>query len=76
MRVFCVEGCSVRKIRRGPAGPDESSRFDVEQLVRDVKSAYDAYSAESLEDMWQYIMSQVARDGGNESTSVTARVHA
>ena len=59
----------VRKIRRGPAGPDESSRFDVEQLVRDVKSVYDGYSADSLEEMWQYkeyVMARVAQDGGNE----------
>ena len=59
----------MRKVRRGPAGPNESSRFDIEQLVCDVKSAYDAYSADSLEEMWQYkeyVMSQVAQDGGNE----------
>ena len=46
-----------------------ADRFDVEQLVRDVKSVYDGYSADSLEEMWQYkeyVMARVAQDGGNE----------
>ena len=59
----------MRKVRRGPAGPDQGSRFDVEQLVKDVMGVYDAYSAEKLEDMWQYkeyVMRKVAHDGGND----------
>ena len=37
--------------------------------MKDVKSVHAAYSAEKLEEMWQYeeyVMSEAARDGGNE----------
>ena len=43
-------------------------KFDVEQLVKDVLAAYGAYDAKKLEEMWKYkgyVMSVVARDGGN-----------
>ena len=44
--------------------------FDKEQLVRDVKAAYAAYSPEQLEKMWDYksyVMQQVhATNGGND----------
>jgi hypothetical protein len=39
------------KKRRGPRGPGDGSRFDVEQLVRDVQSEFKSYSAEKLEEM-------------------------
>ena len=61
--------CAVRK-RRRPNGSDEDgelwSKFDVEKLVGDVLSEYDAYPSEKLEDMWAYkqdIMKIVSRDG-------------
>ena len=55
-------------LKGGQRQSSESSRFDVEQLVRDVKSQYDAYPAETLSEMWDYkqhIMKVVARDGSN-----------
>ena len=54
-------------MRRGP-GPGQRGKFDVEQLVKDVKRVYDGYSAEKLEEVWQYkehVMSEFAHDGSN-----------
>ena len=60
--------CSVRKRRRGPSDESGPSKFHVEQLIKDVKSEYDAYPSEKLEEMWQHkedVMNVVACDGGN-----------
>ena len=64
LALFRALKCAVRKLRREPG----SGKFDVEQLVKDVLAAYGAYDAEKLEEMWKYkgyVMSAVARDGGN-----------
>ena len=57
---------AVRKLRREPGS---GSKFDIDQLVKDVMHAYKDYSADKLEDMWkykQYGMSEIARDGSND----------
>ena len=65
--------CSVRKKRRFTGIDAENANysiFDVEQLVADVLSGYDAYPSESLEEMWKYkqwVMGVVARSGGSNT---------
>ena len=66
LALFRALKCAVRKLRRKPGS---GSKFDVDQLVKDVMRAYNDYGADKLEDMWKYkqfVMSQVARDGSND----------
>ena len=70
---------AVRKLRcETMQGP---TRFDIDQLVEDVKQAFEAYPPEQLEKMWQhksYVMGAVLttkpKVGGSNHARATTRM--
>ena len=74
LALFRALKCAVRKVRRSPAAEGEISRFDVEQLVRDVTKVAMSHPAEQLTNMWDFKSDIMEKVVGASLTGRNTRV--